>query len=220
MGRMISALLAFVGLAPPLMRIADDETIYFSMSTIADDLGPIEPVTGEVGPAELAMHEDEWRQIEFFPAGRRGEIQAMLEELARFEAANRHGAVFQRTYVRRLPDGIVLAGAGAAAALARALDAAAGPGPILLYGPGVATGRVANGFSLQLGGNVQLYGYSSAAGVMVLGANVGDGGDHSVLSRAFTQLHRSQRLVMVDWRGHLLLTGVAADGSLEIWRPD
>jgi hypothetical protein len=225
-GKFLSSLLGLVGLggsrsageAP--VQMVDPAAINFSMSTISDDLPPLVPIQGEVAPTDMVMHEDEWRQVEFFPAARLSEIQASLEELARFEAANRNGSVFRRIYVRKLPAGAVLAGDRAVDALARQLGVAVGPGPVLFQGRDAVTGRVENGFSLQLGGDVELYGHSNETGLMVLGGNVGDNGDHRVLTDAFAQLNRSHSLIGVDWRHHLLLIGVASDGSITVWRPD
>jgi hypothetical protein len=205
--------------AGPEVRLAEPAAILFSMSTIADDMAALEPVGGEIAASDLVMHEDEWRQTEFFAQARLPEIQAMLVALARSEAANRSGAGFRGIFTRRLAPGPVLSGADPLAPLLRELSVPPGPGPVLHLGGNAVAGRVAHGFSLRLGPQVALYGVRDGAGIMVLGAHLGPNGDQAILSRAFVQLNRSNRLIMVDWRAHLALAGIGADGQIEVWRP-
>jgi hypothetical protein len=225
MGKLLTALLGLFGAAAsqparePEVRNVDPSTIYFSMSTIANDMAPLE-APGEIVRSDLALHEDEWRQIEFFPADRLAEIQTMMRDLASFEAANRHGDVFRNIFVRTLPEAPVMAGEDATQRIAAELGVDLSPAPILFQGGNSATGRIANGFALRLGSNVSLFGYRGGGGVMVLSAHVGAGGDHEVLTRAFMRLSRAHRLIAVDWRSHLILVGVSANGQIEAWRPD
>lgn len=223
MGKVLAALLGMVGLGSqdaghPEITSVDPRTLYFSMSTIANDMAPLEPVT-QIADADPLIHEDEWRQIEFFPAGRLPEIRAILEELVRFEAANRHGDVFRNIFVRTLPDAPALAGGDAQQILAEQLGVPPGPGPVLFQGSDGATGRIANGFSFPLDGRVTLFGYRSERGVMVLSAVVGSGGNHEALTQAFIKLNRARGLIAVDWRSHMILVGVSPDGRIEAWTP-
>lgn len=221
MGRILAALLGVFS-APQAsedkVQMVDPRTLYFSMSTIADEIGELEPVSGEPRATDFVMHEDEWRQIEFFPASRLSEMQGTLKQLARFEAENRHGEVYRNIFVRRIPVAPVLSAPDAVRTLASEFEAQAGAGPVLFAARSV-TGRVSGGFTVPLSTNVALYGRAGPQGVMVLAANVGENGDHAVLSRAFITLNRKHQLIAVDWRSHMILTGVSTDGLIEVWQP-
>lgn len=222
MGRFLTSLLALIGVQPTNppadVPTLDPQTILFSVSTINDALPPLEPA--QAAGDDLAINEDDWRQIEFYPADRVAELQGELRTLARFAAAHRQQHGFREIYVRRLAARPVLSGGDAAAGLARDLSVPVGRAPILYSGADTIIGRVAGGFSLRLNSNVRLYGHGDRSGILVLGAEVGEDGDHGILAQAFVDLHHRHRLVPVDWRSHMLLAGVAADGSIEVWRPD
>lgn len=99
--------------------------------------------------------------------------------------------------------------------------AAAPRGGLILYsGTATPVGRVANGFSLPLGGGAALYGLRGADGIAVLGAELGEGSDNAAVTRAFAALNARHGLIAVDWRSHIILTRVAADGTIAVWRPD
>ena len=102
--------------------------------------------------------------------------------------------------------------------LENVLGAKAGPAP-LLFSSGAVTGSVKNGFSLPLGGNVTLYGYTDGQGIPVLGAIVGKNPDDSRLTQAFMKLNSSTGLVLVDWRAQLVLISGAPTGQVDVWRP-
>jgi hypothetical protein len=80
-------------------------------------------------------------------------------------------------------------------------------------------GRVAHGFTIPLGGGVALYGFHDDAGIPVLGASVGSGGDDQALVRAFTKLSATHGLILVDCRAQMLLVGVESGGDIKAWRP-
>lgn len=199
----------------------DPNKILFSISTLSDDAAPIAPLKGKADAADVTFHEDDWRQIEFFPASREQEIRQALSALAAFEREQRSpGGGWKKPYVRKLPVQPVVAGTAALATLAKDLGVAAKPGPIVNQGPNRILGRVAHGFSLPVGRGVALYGFSDANGVPVLGARVEDGAEDDALTNAFVKLNTKHHLILVDWRAHLLLSGVAKDGSFITWRPD
>ena len=224
MKKALAGLLALFGLAGASSAqkqvLIDPRTILFSIPTISDDEAPTEALTGVVAPDDLVFHEDDWRQIEFFPASRQGEIQKKLSELAVFEKAHRHGVGWDKIYIRRFESAPVLPGPAGLDTLEAEFGASARPAPVVYHGDNVVNGRVAHGFSLPLGRNVALYGIQDSTGIPVLGASVQPGSDDLALSRAFAKLNASHHLILVDWRAHLLLVGVGADGNFEIWRPD
>jgi hypothetical protein len=199
------------------MRMIDPNELLFSMSTIADDMAPLEQVSGE-SPAGLVFHEDEWRQVEFFDKSRLKEIQQKLKELKVFATANKQGIGFRKVYVRKLQPAPVLADPSSLSTLERELATSAKEGPVLYAGRSI-TGRVANGFALAIGRGVSLYGFHDRSGILVLGAIVENGGDDQALVRAFATLNARSQLILVDWRSQMLLLGVAKDGNIDVWQP-
>ncbi len=222
----LAGLLALVALgssaaAEQQPRTIDANKILFSLSTIADDAAPIAPLKGKAGATDLVFHEDDWRQIEFFPASREQEIRQALTALAAFEKEQRApSGAWKKIYLRKLPAQPVVAGTAALDTVAKDLGVPTKPGPIVNRGTDTALGRVAHGFSLQVGRGVALYGFSDATGIPVLGANVQEGAEEDALSNAYVKLNAKHRLILVDWRSHLLLSGVSASGSFITWRPD
>jgi hypothetical protein len=163
------------------------------------------------------MHEDDWRQLEFYANSRRTEIERLLRELKIFEKQHRKGSGWDAIFVRKLPPAPALRGSDALHGLSDKLNAVPRAGPILFYGSTTITGRVANGFSIEISKGLFLYGVSAANGIEVLGAAV-DGGDLE-LTKVFSTLNKSDGLILVDWRSQMLITGVAADGNLIVWKP-
>jgi hypothetical protein len=106
----------------------------------------------------------------------------------------------------------------AVARLEAILGSKSGPAPVLLSADSTP-GRVKDGFSLRLGGNVTLYGYATPAGIPVLGAVVGDDADHHKLIEAFVKLNAAEGLVLVDWRQQMILESAGLHGKIEVWRP-
>ncbi len=185
-------------------RLMDPNEILFSISTLSDDAAPTAPLKGKASATDVTFHEDDWRQIEFFPASRQ----------------RAPGGGWKKVYVRELPARPVVAGAAALGTLAKDLGVAVQPGPVINQGPDRVIGRVAHGFSLAVGRGVALYGFSDASGVPVLGAHVEEGAEEDALTKAFVKLNAKHQLILVDWRAHLLVSGMARNGSLVTWRPD
>src|SRR5580698_426457 len=76
-------------LADAPVRYVNPNDILFSTSTLSNDAAPLEAFSGKAGRQDLIFHEDEWRQIEFFPKERLGEVERMLTDLKSFETAHR-----------------------------------------------------------------------------------------------------------------------------------
>ena len=205
---------AEAGSAPQMM---DPSKILFLMSTIADDLPPLDPLTGPPGAGALELHEDEWTQNEFLPKAMLPEIQRMLSELKVFEAENRAGPGFRSIYIRKFERARLMAGKTALEHLQSVLGAGVGPAPLVTSVEGVA--RVRNGFTMEIGRNVHLYGYADDSGIPVIAADLGSNPDDQRLVEAFAKLNASDGLVFVDWRQQVLLVSTAADGTIEVWRP-
>lgn len=202
--------------APPVTTV-DPRNIGFTMSTIAADDLQFEARTATSPGDAPQFHEDEWRQIEFFPAARLPELQKRLKEFKAFEQQNRVPQGWKDIYARRIA-GASLAGTSGPKEIASVLQGAIAPAPILTTAS-APLGQVKGGFTIRLAGSVLLYGIADGSTVNSLGAMVERGGDERVLTAAFTRLYRQYKLVLVDWRGQMMLTSVEPNGELGIWRP-
>lgn len=192
------------------------EDIGYSLPTIAiDDLTFVVPTQASFEGAPQ-FHEDEWRQIEFFPASRLEELQKLLKEYKAFERAHRGAHGWDEIYVRDLPQVPVMMERDALDRLAGLFRATAGNAPILLT-TSQALGQVAGGFSVKPSSDVTLFGLSDEHGIHVLSAIIE--GDDRQLIQAFMTLHAAEHLLLVDWRGQMILHAVAEDGKLAVWRP-
>ena len=199
-------------------QMVDPRSILFSMPTIANDAPPVTSLGRAPASSDLLLHEDEWRQIEFFDSARSGEIQQKLQELKAFEAAHQVRSGWTRIYVRDLSPSPVIRGRDSVASIATLLGASRGPAPIIFHGASSIVGALRDGFSLPLGPGAALYGNSDATGISVLCASM-QGADDQLLTRAFSLLNRSNGLVVVDWRAQMLLLSVAQDGRIAAWAP-
>lgn len=200
------------------VETVDVKTIRFTMPTVAADLIEFVVPTKESFAGAPQFHEDEWRQLEFFPAARLVEIKRKLSELKAFEQAHRSPPGWSEIYARRLHPTVVLPGKGSVARIAQTVGAKHVGAPILTTASR-PLGQVKGGFTLGLAGGVFLYGLTGDSGVGVLAAMVRPDGDDMELVRAFSALHQAHGLILVDWRFQMLLVSVAPSGALDVWRP-
>lgn len=201
------------------MDSANPNDILFAIPTIADDLPPLEPVTPDDGAGQLMFHEDDWAQLEFFPIEMLGQLRYMMKEYAKFEKQHRVGDYWGKIYIRKIERQPVLGEEIVLAHLAEVVERPAGPAPIL-HTSSAIVGRVANGFSIPLGGDITLYGYQDETGIPVLGALVDAEPDDRILIDTFTTLHETFDVILVDWSGQTILEGVdEATGELRVWQP-
>jgi len=198
------------------MTTVNPNDILFSVPTLSNELATLLPVTVQPTAADFFLHEDDWEQMEFFSADRAEEVQATLSEYHLFEAQHRTEGGWRKAYLRQLARTTVLN--LTVSELAAALGCDIGPAP-LLHCANTLSGQVQHGFSLALGGNVSLYGFSDETGIPVLGVSMGSDADNARLLAAFTQLNASHGLILVDWRSQMLLRAANAAGQLDIWRP-
>ncbi|MEO8066774.1 MAG: hypothetical protein ABI599_03680 [Flavobacteriales bacterium] len=223
MKRLFTTLLSVVGLSRPDARGQDIQTIdpskiLYTVPTISNDLSPVEKVDLPLPDSAFTLHEDDWCQVEFFTAERLPELQRMLKEYKTFESKNRTSSGWKNVYVRRIERLPVFTGEASPQRLGLLLKSTVGDAPIL-HATASLTGRVSNGFSMSLDGNIWLYGYTSDGGISVLAASVGEHPDDQVLTSVFATLHREAGLVLVDWKQQLLLVGVDGGGQIEVWQP-
>jgi len=223
MKKLLAYVLALVGVsagaqAQPTLQTVDPKSITFTTPTLSSDIAALEPISGQPSKEDLVLHEDEWAQVEFLRVEQLPAIKKALSEFKSFEAAHRTKYGWTEVFVRSLPRETLVAGDGALQHLHGVLGAAVGPAPVL-FSSNTITGRVRNGASFDLGGNIVLYTAPAHSGVLVLGAKVGPNPDDSRLVSAFAKLNASDRLVLVDWRQQLVLVAMTSGGQVEAWRP-
>lgn len=223
MKRLLASVFALVGIgssAQPQQRVQsfDPNSILFSTPTLSNDIATLEPVAHEPSQSDIVFNEDEWSQVEFFPKTQISNIKRILIDYKAFEQAHRTKHGWRKVYLRKVDRAPVVTGSQPVQQLESVLGVKAGSSPILTSS-GAISGRIKNGFSLALGGNVTLYGYVVGQGIPVLGASVGQNPDDLKLTQAFIKLNSSNGLVLVDWRSQLVLMSVSASGQVDVWKP-
>lgn len=96
------------------------------------------------------------------------------------------------------------------------LNAEEGNLPIL-HSTSDITGLVMNGFSLSVGADVVLYGYTEGMKVSTLGISLGDNPSNEALATTFAKRNAKWGWVLVDWRSQFILASVAKTGQIEVW---
>lgn len=77
----------------------DPRTILFSVPTLEDSAAPIDPA-GDHAHA-IAIHEDDWRQIELVSAAQRAAVDEELADVRAVKSAHHKGSGYERLHVRR-----------------------------------------------------------------------------------------------------------------------
>ncbi|MBI1210855.1 MAG: hypothetical protein GC190_05290 [Alphaproteobacteria bacterium] len=206
--------------SPPSSRVTkiDPKKMLFSVPTIANDLAALDPIDKPPGRSDVVLGEDDWAQLEFYPRNAQPAIQDQLTKLKAFEAANRKSVGWKNVFVRKIERQPIITIANPLKHLEAIVGVPAG-GPAYITSSNTIAGRVRRGFTFDLGGNIQLYGYAADDGIPVLAASVGAKADNMRLASAFMKLHKSDGVMLVDWRAQLLLVGVSTDGNIETWKP-
>ncbi|HTI70325.1 MAG TPA: hypothetical protein VMF06_10175 [Candidatus Limnocylindria bacterium] len=223
MKKLIAFLLAFIGVTGSAQRAAkpqniDPKALLFSVPTLSDDIPALEPMDRAPKGTDLAFHEDDWSQVEFLPKTLLPEIQKMMKEYKAFEQTNRVQNVWRNVYVRKIQRKPLVSGSAPVQQLEKILGVKAGR-TLILYSSSTVGGSVKDGFTLPLGGNVTLYGYTTHEGIPVLGASVGPNPEDIKLSQAFIKLNSTSGMMLVDWRAQMLLVSTNRSGKIDIWRP-
>ena len=201
------------------MQTLNPDDILFSVPTLSNDLPNLLGIDQAPDEHDFFLNEDDWSQLEFFSGDRLEEMQRMLGELKEFEAAHRCEAGWRKVYVRNIARLPMANGSLTVDDITKQLNAKPGRAPMLYQAPNTLTGQVEHGFSMQIGGNISLYGYTEGEDISILATSLGAQADNARLAHAFMQLHASLGLIMVDWRSQFLLQGVNAEGQINIWRP-
>jgi hypothetical protein len=222
MKKIITSALAALGIASSSqaapVQTVDTKSIRFSMPTVAADQIDFVMPSKESFEGAPQFHEDEWRQLEFFPVARLQEIKQRLSDYKSFEQAHRTQYGWTEIYARRLVPSEVVAGSDAVVRVNSVVGAKLAPAPVLTTASR-PLGQVAGGFTLSMGGGVFLYGLAREGEVVALGAMVERGGEDLKLTQAFAQLNKAYKLILVDWRSQLLLVSLAPSGDVDVWRP-
>jgi hypothetical protein len=197
-------------------RTVDLASIRYSIPTVAADALTFVMPTQASFEGAPQFHEDEWCQIELLPASGLKQLQATLAEYKIFEQAHRLQHGWSQIFARKLPRAVLIEGADAVSTLASSFGTMPINAPILTTASR-PLGQVEGGFAIEPSSDVLLYGLANERGISALGAMVH--GDDMQLAQAFSRLHSSFGLMLVDWRQQLALCSVGADGNFAIWRP-
>jgi len=106
MHKLFATLLATLGFASAVkadspIQYADPKTIRFTTPTLSmDEIEYVVP-TKQSFEGAPQFHEDEWRQVEFYPATYLTELQRQLVEYKAFEAKNRTQYGWNNVYSRK-----------------------------------------------------------------------------------------------------------------------
>ncbi len=221
-GEIFFALLISQGghaLSDEIQEIDPSEIIY-TTSTIANELPPLTEIPSEGETAIYPIHEDDWSQIEFLHPSQLLEVQKHMEEYSVFEAEHRREVGWQNVYLRDFKHRPILTAMQPKKKLLDTLNAEESNPPII-HSASVITGLVKNGFSVNVGPGVVLYGYTDGMKVRALCASLGENPSNEALVSAFSKLNAKWGLVLVDWRSKFILTGVdESSGQIEVWHPE
>ena len=218
MKKLFASVLAVVGIsanAQPKPEMVDTNSILYSMPTISG--GSIEFVvpTKESFEGAPEFHEDEWCQLEFFPKSLLKTIQSKLTEYKSFEQKNRVSSGWKSIYVRNIRRGEF-------ALTIKELSAVEGatllPAPLLTTASR-SLGQVKNGFSVSIGEGALLYGIAEDGVIKSLAASVYSDAGNNALTNAYIFLNKQEELLIVDWRGQMIIMDSSLSSKLEVWRP-
>jgi hypothetical protein len=172
---------------------ADPQTILYSLPTINHT---VPALAGQADGSEVALHEDDWRQLEFVHGGYRDIVVQELREIKTIYVEHRQNAAFTKIHVRsRLPDAL------SAARLEMQALARLFPEPPRRIRFNKDGARIAGGFAYALSDGGLLYGLMSPPFVQTLGL-LGSGASADVPDIAVLEgLARQHGLLLVDWCG-------------------
>jgi len=199
-------------------QMIDPRALHYTMPTVAADELQFGVPTADSFAGAPQFHEDEWRQIEFFPRSRLPEIQKRLTEYKAFERAHRSNAGWSQIYSRRIAPQLVVSSPTAVEDAAAVIGGKPGNSPIL-HIASRPLGQVQSGFSIEISPDVFLYGLKEDQGITALGAIAFSGADDKALTNAFMALSPADHLMLVDWRAQQVLVSATPGGKVEVWRP-
>lgn len=196
----------------------DPSTILYSTPTIPNELPPMESFEEKGDTKIFPIHEDDWSKIEFLSESQLKEVKGLMVEYHKFEEQNRREVGWQNVYVRRIDHAPLFKAIRPKQKLLSLLSAQEGQKPIV-HSFSTVNGLVKNGFTIPIGKDVALYGYTEGMKMQALGASLGENPDNQSLVKAFSVLNNKYGLLLVDWRSQFIITGVDQAGQLQLWRP-
>jgi len=216
--KFFAGILAAVGIsanAQPETEMIDVNSILYSMPTISGDALEFVVPTKETFEGAPEFHEDEWCQLEFFPQSELEDLKKKLDEYKKFEQNNRASSGWKNIYVRNIPRvGFRLK----LKDLGLIEGAVFHPSPLLTTASSLL-GQVKGGFSVSIGDGALLYGISEGEIIKSLAASVYSDAGNIALTDALMSLDSKEKLMVVDWRGQMIIMGSPRDGKLEVWKP-
>jgi len=170
--------------------------ILYSLPTISDDLGG---VAGDdlPSPQIVALHEDDWRQVEFIEQKFSAEMEAELADIRRIYQEQRAGVGFKKAHIRkRIPEPLQ----GCNLSL-RELEAMLTPQK-KFQGVGFqrTRGTVPHAFAWELDEQCVLWGTTDREGKITRLCLLGSPGPKAApLTDSFAKLITQHQLAFVDW---------------------
>lgn len=216
----LTILIALIGhssMAEEVQKI-DPSKILYTTPSIPNELPPMEFFDGKSDVKIFLIHEDNWSQIEFLNSSQLEEAKEMMLEYHKFEAKNRREVGWKNVYVRRMNRVPLFKGIRPKQKLISLLSAEEGQKPIV-HSSSSINGMVRNGFTISVGNDVALYGYTDGIKMKELGALLGENPDNQSLVSAFSVLNKKYGLVLIDWNSQFIITGLDDTGELLVWRP-
>lgn len=176
----------------------DPSELLFSLPTIPERVPAPADGTTKLGRRVLELHEDDWRQIEFYEEAQENLVDRHIAAVREIYASARSGPGFKRIHVRKGCDGLL----GNAPLPLSALRAACPPGSEWLDGialQGLA-GTVSGSFAVRLPSSSTLYGMAQGDVIDVLAVQPQTGVVFDPASiECMTPFLRERRLVVVQW---------------------
>lgn len=176
----------------------DPSKLLFSIPTISDSLPAPADGTTKLGKRVLELHEDDWRQIEFYALALESVVAGHLAAVRDVHGTARSGPGFTRIHVRKACEALL----APAQCSIRELLAACPPGSERLDGLALRglAGTVTRGFAIRLPSLATLYGTTQEARVETLAIQPPDGKAFDVRDLAGLEgFWRERRLGVVNW---------------------
>lgn len=202
------------GALHPAPTSADGQRVVFSLTTIAREQPPMQD--GDSAGA-LVLHEDAWRQCEFFPEAGAGDVFEMVAFLRDREPQMGAGAGFREIYVREEAPTSVTPLSLSLADLDAALPCASRRRGLALRTAFGDPRLVAGGFAIALPGGGEVYGRAVGDRIVSLALALAHG-QHQPTSEAVAQLAayaQSRRLLVIDW---LMLVVLRPEPAATVWQ--
>lgn len=185
-----------VSLSPITMMPQGD--ILFSLATISDDIGG---AIGDALPSEkvFAIHEDDWRQVEFVSMSFEHEIQLEIADIQNIYQNERSGVGFKKVHIRkRIPNPFD----NQSIALSKFEDFLRPQEKFESVGFERTRGTIPNSFAWKLDRSLIVWGVMDNNGKIarLCVRGVPENENITRFSEAFSSFNSQYKLTFVDWR--------------------